>query len=467
MKRTPKFYLALLFARCTAFALKLIGRKGTSMPGSWAIILCPDFIGRMPKPKKIIGITGTNGKTTVANMIEDVLEDNGVDFICNRSGTNVNTGIASTLIANSCFFGKPKCDLAVLELDERSSPRLYPYIQPDVLLCTNLFRDSCKRNAHAEYILDILNREIPASTHLILNADDPLCSSICPENNRVYYGIDHLDTDKFVCDNIVNDVPVCPKCFGPLVHDVVRYHHIGRVHCENCGYRSPEPDYLATDIDLNKMEMAVKKDGKREIYPLPNGSVINIYNALATIAALRELGLTPEQIHTSLGTLRISETRYDEAAASNGKTVILHLAKAQNPIACSRAFENVRNAPGRKSVILLLDDRLDAAHTVENKAWLYDADFEFLNDDSIKQLILVGKRHHDTCLRALLAGIPESRIIHMPDEQGVIAALCEQTDTLFILYEMHSIPLAGKLRNDALYSVWATAPHSGEARHEN
>lgn len=44
MKRNLRFYFALLFARGTALVLKLIGRKGTSMPGSWAIILCPDFI---------------------------------------------------------------------------------------------------------------------------------------------------------------------------------------------------------------------------------------------------------------------------------------------------------------------------------------------------------------------------------------------------------------------------------------
>ena len=69
MKRSPRFYFALLFAKATAKVMKLIGRKGTSMPGSWAIILCPDFLGRMPRPKYIIGITGTNGKTTVSNMV--------------------------------------------------------------------------------------------------------------------------------------------------------------------------------------------------------------------------------------------------------------------------------------------------------------------------------------------------------------------------------------------------------------
>lgn len=463
MKRNLRFYLALLFARCTALALKLVGRKGTSMPGSWAIILCPDFIGRMPKPKTIIGVTGTNGKTTVSNLVEDVLTKNGISYCCNRIGSNVNTGIASALINNSHFFGKPKYDLAIFEMDERSSPKLYPYLTPDMLVCTNLFRDSCKRNAHAEYIFDILNREIPKSTKLILNADDPLCSSLCPENDRVYYGIEHLDSDKTVCENNVNDFPLCPNCDSPLVHDVVRYHHIGRVHCEKCGYKSPTPDYLAQNVNIGEMKMTVTEKDNGGEYPLKNDSTINIYNVLTAVSVLREMGLTPEQIRTGLESIQISETRYSEVKTPNGKRIIHHLAKAQNPIACSRAFENVRNASGKKAIILLLDDRLDAARSVENKAWLYDADFEFLNDDSIEQLLLVGARHHDTYMRALLAGIPAEKIVHMESAQEAVTKLDKKADTFFILYEMHSISLAETIRERTLQTEWATAPAEKEA----
>ena len=462
MRKTLRFYFALFFAKCTALVLKLIGRKGTSMPGSWAIILCPDFLGRITKPRTILGITGTNGKTTVANMIGDILTANGIAFTCNRAGSNVNTGIASALIADSDLLGHPKHELAVFELDERSSPKLYPYLQPDFLVCTNIFRDSCKRNAHAEFILNILNKEIPKRTKLILNGDDPLCSSIAPENDRTYFGINHLEGDKTVCENIVNDAPVCPNCFGPLVHDVVRYHHIGRAHCEACGYHSPEIDDLATDVNLNAMTMTVKSGGEQHTYALPNGSTINIYNTLAVISALLAFGLTPEQIRVPLETLHISETRYMETETPNGKKIILHLAKAQNPIACSRAFENVRNAPGKKSVLLLLDDRHDAAHTVESKAWLYDTDFEFLNDDSVVQLILVGARHYDTYLRALLADIPESRIVHMRNERDAVSVLDKQADTVFILYEIHSISLSEEIRQSILDSAWAKREECAE-----
>ena len=243
MKRNLRFYFALFFAKGTALVLKLIRRKGTSMPGSWAIILCPDFLGRMPRPKIVIGITGTNGKTTVANMMEDVLSDRGYDFVCNRSGTNVNTGVASALIANSTFFGKPKKDLAIFELDERSSPKILPYLKPDLLLCTNLFRDSFKRNAHIEFIVDILNGYIPDNTRLVLNADDLLCAGLKPENPRAYFGIDRLPSDQTECHNLVRDITACPQCGGKLSWEFVRYHHIGRAHCPACGFHSPEAQY--------------------------------------------------------------------------------------------------------------------------------------------------------------------------------------------------------------------------------
>ena len=445
MKRNLRFYFALMFARGTKLVLRLIGRKGTSMPGSWAIILCPDFIGRMPKPKKIIGITCTNGKTTVANMIEDVLEDNGVSFMCNRAGTNVNTGIASALINNSKFFGKPKHDIAVFELDERSSPKLYPYMQPDVMLCTNIFRDSYKRNAHAEYILGILNNELPKATKMILNADDPLCCSIMPENERVYFSIDHLDTDKTVCDNIVNDMPVCPKCSGPLVHDVVRYHHIGRVHCENCGYRSPEADFRAVQVDTEAGTMLVRNNGEEKTFKLASTSNINIYNSLAAVATLREIGLTDEQIQKSFDKMEITETRYSESMIG-GKRVILHLTKAKNPIASSRVYEIVRNAPGKKSVIIFPYDYFDDRHSVENTAWFYDTDYEFLNDDSIVQLIIGGNRHHDTYVRALLAGVPQEKIVHMQDETEASEVISDEADTVFVLHDVYTIQSAIKIR---------------------
>lgn len=461
MKRSPRFFFALLFAKGTARVMKLLGKKATSMPGSWAIILCPDFLGRMPRPKHIIGITGTNGKTTVSNMVEDVLTQCGYDFICNRSGSNVATGVASTLIANSTLFGKPKKDLAVFELDERSAPRILPFIKPDLLLCTNIFRDSYKRNAHVEFILDILNTYIPDSTRLVLNADDLLCSSLKPQNRRVFFGIDPLPDDVEEPASLVQDVRACPQCGALLEWDLRRYHHIGRAHCPRCGFRSPTPKYHVAAVDEEAKRMTVEGPNGPQEYSVPNTSPINVYNALSAVALLAEFGLSKERIAQCMDKLTIVESRYCQAEIS-GRRLVLHLAKGQNPIACSQACANVRMAPGKKTVLLLLDDAHDAAHSVENTAWFYDTDFELLNDPDIVQVAAAGPRHWDLTVRLLMAGIPQEKLFHSQDPQEAAAALnVAGAESVFVLYDLYSVDLAHQVK-EQLVKRLEQAPQLGK-----
>lgn len=444
MRRTPYFYLVLFIAKLARFMLLKLGRNATNLPGELAIWLCKSFIGRMPKPKKVICITGTNGKTTVCNLVEDVLEKTGADFYCNRNGSNVYSGVASLLIANSDWRGRPKKDLAVFELDERSSNLILPYMRPDLMLCTNIFRDSYKRNAHPEFIFDFLNRYIPDGVPLILNADDMMCSGLKPQNPRACFSIAKQPGDAVSCENIVQDVPACPRCGGELQWDFRRYHHIGRAVCGDCGYASPKADYTVTQ--LRETDMTVDIRGERYTFPLANNSYINVYNSLAAIALLCELGIEPENIARALGSVGISATRYMEEEVE-GRRVILHLAKGQNPVACSRAFQNIRDYPGKKAAILFLDDFFDAQHTVENISWLYDADFEFLAHESVVQLIVAGARHWDVYLRLLLAGVPAERIDHMPDTKGAPGALkTGEPDAVFILYDVYTIKLAEETR---------------------
>ncbi len=452
MKRNFSFYFALFVSKLSILALRLVGRKGTNLPGGCAIFLCKDFLGRMPRPKTVIGITGTNGKTTVANMVEDVLEYHHIDFVCNRSGSNVDTGVASALIANSTFLGKPKKDLAVFELDERSSNLTMPYIKPDLLLVTNIFRDSYKRNAHPEFIVDILDRFVPDGVKMVLNADDLMCAGLKPKNPRVYFSIDKQPGDVPEAHNIVRDVQACPRCGGPLTWDFIRYHHIGRASCPACGFTSPQGDYRAVSMEDGHLHMLVK--GTKNSFPLPNQSTINVYNALSAIALLCEYGLSPQQTAAAMEHMTLSETRYLEEEVG-GRKIILHLAKGQNPVACSRAFENIRDYPGNKAAILFLDDYFDAAHTVENTAWFFDADFEFLADPSVTQIVVAGARHWDVYLRLLMAGADPKRMDHMADTAGAAAAL-RPADAVFILYDVYTIGLANRTK-DQVKEQWKGA----------
>ena len=441
MKKGLRFYIALWGAKAGTVLLKILRRNATFFPGKFALKVCPDFIGKIDKPSTIVAVTGTNGKTTVCNMIEDILKDNNYVFIDNKYGSNIDAGIATTLISGASIMGKSKKDLAILEVDERSSPKIYPYLTPTYLVCTNLFRDSLMRNAHTEFISGILSKYIPKDTTLILNGDDLIVSNLAPQNKRIYFGIDKLDTDLDRCENIARDIIVCPKCNTKLQYDWVRYNHIGKAHCPKCDFKSPDIDYLATKLNLKNMKMILKSENAEEEYDLISDNIINIYNIVTVITVLKQLGLSFQQINDSLKKQKIVDTRYSEEVVE-GVKIVTHLSKGMNPIACSRVFDYVRKYKGDKAVILFLDDLHEAAHGNENTAWQYDTDYEFLNDDSIKQIIIAGARYLDGLVRLEIAGVDKTKIVCKRDELSAIDNLkLEGIETVFILHDLYAMEL--------------------------
>ncbi len=446
MKRTLRFYFALFFAKCTALALKLIGRKGTSMPGSWAIILCPDFLARMPMPEQVVMVAGTNGKTTVSNLIEDILTQNGVEYLCNRSGANVNTGLASALIADSTFTGKPRHKLAIFEFDERSAPLILPYIKPDYFICTNLCRDALDRNANVDFIVRLLNENLWDGAKLVANGDDLIASHLKPGNPRVCFGVDVLPRDSEARPNLVRDIEVCPECDTPLEYSFLRYNHIGRARCPKCGWGTLPIDYDVKAVDAEAMRFTLSTPQGMEEYRLPGENITDLYNTVTAVAFLREWGLSRKAVADALETAELARSRYDVEQAGD-KEIIFCLAKGQSPIASSRVFDFIVQRGGRSAVILMNYDSHDQAHSSENIAWLYEVDYEFLSDDCVKQMIPTGNRCYDYRVRALLAGLPEERIqcaVRPEDAAGLVDL--DQVDRVYILYAVFTAAAARQVR---------------------
>lgn len=104
-----------------------------------------------------------------------------------------------------------------------------------------------------------------------------------------------------------------------------------------------------------------------------SNSTFNLYNELTAVTALREFGLTGEQIRNAIQNLNIVESRYSRSTV-DGITIVTNMAKGQNPIACSCVFDYVSKEPGNKEVILLLEDIFDRKNSSENMTWIFDTD---------------------------------------------------------------------------------------------
>lgn len=446
-----RYYFALYAAKASQLLLKLLGRNATYFPGKVAIRLYKDFLRFVKPPKTVIAVTGTNGKTTVSNLITSILRENGYSVTNNSFGSNIAAGVISALIQDMDLLGNPRKDIAVLEVDERSSLLIYPLLQPDFLVCNNIMRDSIKRNAHTEFISYIITKALAGTTtKLILNADDLIAARLGDtKQQRIYFGIDAEKPESAVPEHI-RDIVYCPECGGLLQDTYVRYNHIGRHFCNNCGLRSPDPDYLVTNIDRENCTFTVQHKDNTDTYTLINDNIVNIYNFCGAIALLSEFGLSFEQISKGFTNSKIVKTRLEEVK-SGDLNITMIMAKGQNPIACSRCYDYVAKYPSdKKAALLIVDDVDDNIRQSETTCWLYDCDYSAFCNAGIKQVIFSGPRRHDHYLRALLAGVDANKIQITENASDVVGlldtALCKD---IFVLHELYR-PEEAKAIKEAL-----------------
>jgi UDP-N-acetylmuramyl tripeptide synthase len=448
-----RFLLSLYISKIIAGIVKIFLKdRGTNFPGQVALKLCPDFLRYFKLPSNIVAVTGSNGKTSTTNFINDILVEEKYKVISNKEGSNMATGIATALIKYSDINGKCSADIAVFEVDERGSSQIYQYIIPTYLVCTNLFRDSIMRNGHSEFIKSKIEEKLPKETLLILNADDLISGSIGNENNKVYYAVDAInESEKNNQKNsLAMDVSVCPKCMGKLEFDYLHYHHIGKTHCIDCDFKSEEPDIIAKNVDLQNGKFFLEESGKEYEYSIKVSELFNVYNIVAAITLLRQLGITHEVLRDKVSNLNVKLSRKDEAIVGD-KKIIKMLSKDQNPISCSRAMDYLSQSREDKAVILEIMNFKGREDECEDVSWIYDTDFEYLADDTIKQIIIGGKRAYDITLRLLLAGVKKDIIDIDLDCNNILNILDSyKINEVYILHSLYAAGAAEKLKQDLI-----------------
>ncbi len=446
-----RFLIAMLTAKLALFLLKLMKRTASYTPGYLALKIFPDFLGSLQMPDTVICVTGTNGKTTTSNLLADTLRDCGYTVTNNSAGSNVQAGVATALLADSTLFGKPKKQIAVLEVDERSSIKVYSYISPDYLICNNIMRDSLKRNAHTDFIVYVINKALSPSTHVILNADDLICCSVAEANcKKTYFGIDADKPDTWD-ENAPRDIYYCPVCGNKLEAEYIRYNHIGRFKCSGCSYASPACDYVVTEIDKENSEFMIEHSGVQHKYRLINDNIVNVYNFCGAISLLSEFGLSFEQISSALMKQKIVKSRFDTLTA--GKlNITMQLAKGQNPIACARAYSYVTSCPAeKKSLLIMVDDKSDNNGNSESVCWIYDCDYSALKNDTVGEIIFAGPRCRDQKLRALIVGVDPQKIKTVDTFCGGVDLVdTEKFDDIFVLYDPYLLAEANYTKNELI-----------------
>lgn len=441
-----RFHLAVIAAKLTARLIHILGRKGSHTPGLVALKICPNFLAQMPRAPLTVCVTGTNGKTTVSNMLADALIETGRTTVSNRAGSNIVPGCVTNGVNSLTFWGKCRVDATVYEVDERASRLILPYIKPDYLLVTNLSRDTLKRNAHTDYIFSIIDTYCPETVKLILNADDLCSSQLCPGNERVFFGIGKQPEDRTEIYNLIADNVLCPKCAQRMEYEYLRYNHIGRAKCPACGFGSYDADYLATEIRREEGTLTVHVRGAELELPLIHELTHNVYNELCILALLDQIGTSHEEIRRILGAIRLPDIRFNETRVGD-LSLVMSMGKGQNSISVSRNFDFVANEPEDKTVILDMDDPFDRKKSVEYMGWIWDVEYELLVKDNIRQILVTGPRCYDHKARLVVAGVPEDKILCVMDEMEAMDHVkLTGVEKLYLIFDCTTLDLANRMK---------------------
>ena len=92
--------ITIILCKLLSFAGKLLGR-GSSLPGSIALKLCPDILSRLTLPEHVVAVTGSNGKTSTVELIAAILRAGGKKVVYNEEGSNQIEGVTTLILSHA------------------------------------------------------------------------------------------------------------------------------------------------------------------------------------------------------------------------------------------------------------------------------------------------------------------------------------------------------------------------------
>ena len=412
-------FLAIVVCKVLRFVGKLVG-KGSSLPGKYALNICPDILSRVQLPPHIIAVTGSNGKTSTVEMIAAILRADGKHVVYNEEGSNQIEGVTTLVLTHATLGGKVKADVLLLESDERYAKFSFKFFHPTEFVITNLYRDQLTRNGHPEWVYDAILPALHPDTELILNADDPLSSCFAEGHDKVkWFGLDKCSISVDTPTGVYHDGAYCPICHAPMTYDYVHYNHIGAYRCTSCGHAKPATDYTATAVDLDSGTLTI--DNAVDIH-LAFRSIYNVYNILAAYAACRECGVGTETARSVINNYILKNGRMQKFTLGQHHGTLL-TSKHENSIAYDTNLRYVASAKADCAVLVIVD-AVSRKYFTSETSWLWDIDFGQLNRPHVKQVLLSGRYCNDLAERFSFTDVKNWTVV--PDIGEAAAQLAAQ-----------------------------------------
>jgi UDP-N-acetylmuramyl tripeptide synthase len=401
--------LEIALARAVAGVSRLAGAGGgTTLPGKLLWKLDPGAVDRLAArlPRGSALISATNGKTTTATMVAQILGPSA-RLAHNRAGANLVSGVASALVAAH------DAELGLFEVDEAALPEVARRVAPRAVSLGNLFRDQLDRYGELELLAARwreMTEELPQDATLVANGDDPQLGNLAQERpGSVVFG---LDDPRVASPELQHaaDTKWCVRCGTPYEYRAAYIGHLGDYRCPSCGHARPRLDVAAREISPNGLEsvaftLALPEGSERVELRVPG--LYNVYNALAAAALSRALGASLEEIVAGLQGFSAAFGRFERIAVGERSLLVLLI---KNPAGANEVVRTLVAGGTPRLLLVALNDEIADGRDV---SWIWDVDFEPLLG-GLERLVATGSRAAELALRFKYAGLDEAAIEVVP-----------------------------------------------------
>jgi len=356
--------------------------SGTVIGGRTGLAIDPHLVERLSAGRRVVLVSGTNGKTTTTALLAAVLAaESAGGVVTNGTGSNMPAGHTAALAAG------PRRGPVVLEVDEAYLPVTVARTSPAAVVLLNLSRDQLDRTNEVRMLAarwrDALGEA--TDTVVVANADDPLvafAAGTAPHVVWVSAGMAwHADASGCpACDGRITfaEVPASP---GPA----------GGWGC-HCGHSRPAADLWVEGDDEGGA--AVWADGRRLAVRLRIPGRFNRANAVVALGASEALGIPAERAFEAMADVREVAGRFTTADIDGVSTRLL---LAKNPAGWSELLGLV--CPGTTPVVVGINARVADGR---DPSWLWDVEFERLAG---RPVVATGDRCRDLSVRLRYAEV--------------------------------------------------------------
>ncbi|MFO0970917.1 MAG: MurT ligase domain-containing protein [Candidatus Saccharimonadales bacterium] len=372
-------YRRLLVFSCKLLIklLRLVGKNGSALPGLIIERLDSDFLNASLKrvEKRIILVTGTNGKTTTTKMLVTALRGAGARVVTNTTGSNMTRGLIAALIEDMTYSGNLKpTDWFVFEMDEAYAPVFTKNIAPKGLVALNVLRDQLDRYGEIDKTAGLIEQAAQKTDVIIYNQLDPLLKSMVRRLKSRKKRLIAFGVGENLSSHIANEQSL---------------------HGEKVVTDKKDADVVLVfaneSSDMQRLLISVAQQ-EHELH-VPVKGFHNALNATAVVAMLSELIL--DDILRGLQALSSMPTPFGrgEKLHFKGKNVTVALVK--NPSGFMSNLETFVKQAKPEVVLFVVNDRFADGRDV---SWLWDVDFQpFIIDGTT--LFTSGIRGYDIALR--------------------------------------------------------------------